>query len=296
MITNLKITNKRGEEFEFGHQNRITKGLNLSGLIADVNFSAGSGAGSKYQNTRLSNREFEIEFMMMKAQYDEVQMDGKRGDLYSIFNPELNPLRLDITMSDDKKYYLDANLQSTPIVPPDKATNNNGAWQRVLLQFLATDPYIYEKDSRRVEIAEWIGAFEFPLCIESGVGFEVGYRSQSMFVDVDNAGQSKTGMSITFRALATVTHPALINVETQEELKLNITMTKGDVVEVSTYDGAFGITLIRGGTRSDEFNAIGLYSTFLQLEPGNNVFRYDALSGVDNMEISLTYRAKSVGV
>ena len=165
-----------------------------------------------------------------------------------------------------------------------------------LVQYLATDPYIYDKESKKVDIARWVGAFEFPFESPQGVGFEVGRREQSLFVNVNNTGQNRTGMVVRFKALATVTQPALISVDTQKELKLNFTMTKGDVIEVSTYEGEKTITLIRNNVRYDIFNSLDLDSHYLELEQGDNIFRYDALSGVDNLEMSLTYRPKFVGV
>ena len=295
MITKLKITNSRGGEFEFGHLFRLTNGLDLSGLVAKVNFSNNSKAGSKYQNTKLENREFDIEFKMMRQNADEVQMDSKRSNMYRVFNPELNPMRVDLELSDGKEYYLMANLQSTPIMPPDHL-NNNAAWQKALLQFIATDPYIYEKDARQVDIAKWVGAFKFPLKIPQGVGVKMGKRSNSLIVNVFNEGQNKTGMLIRFKALATVVRPAIINVDTFEELRLNYTMTQGDVIEVTTHDGNKTITLLKDNVKTNIFNAIDLNSHFLQIEPGDNLFRYEADTGVDNLEMKLTYRAKSVGV
>lgn len=295
MITKLKITNSRGDEFEFSRLFRLTKGLDLSSLAASVNYSTGVGAGSKYQNTKLENREFDIEFKMIRPKNaNETLMDNKRANLYRVFNPELNPMRLDLTLSNGKEYYLNAHLQSTPAMPPDR-DNNNAAWQRALLQFIATDPFIYEKDARQLEIATWVKAFKFPLKIKQG-GIKMGTRSKSLFVNAVNAGQNKTGMIVRFKANATVVRPALINVNTYEELRLNITMTQGDVIEVSTYEDDMSITLIKNNVSTNVFNAIDLYSHFLQLEPGDNLLRYEADTGVDNLEITLTYRAKSVGV
>lgn len=295
MITKLKITNSRGGEFEFGRLFRLTKGLDLSGLLARVNFSSSSNAGSKYQGTKLENREFDIEFKVVRNKSDEVQMDDTRANMYRVFNPELNPMRIDLQLTDGKEYYLTANLQSAPIMPPDHA-NNNAAGQKALLQFIATDPYIYEKDARQVDIAKWIGAFKFPLKIPQGVGIKMGKRSSGLIVNAFNTGQNKAGMLIRFKALATVVRPAIINVDTYEELRLNYTMTQGDIIEITTYDGNKTITLIKDNVKTNIFNAVDLNSHFLQLEPGDNLFRYEADTGVDNLEMSLTYRAKSVGV
>lgn len=295
MITNLKVTNNRGDVFRFNNSNRITAGLDLSGLQASVNRSETNAAGSYYQNTRLEERDFDVAFNMMRHNYAEGMMDLKRGDMYTVFNPTYNPMRLDFNLSDDNSYYLTAELASTPIMPPDKS-NNNAAWQRVLLQFIATDPFIYRKDSVKADIALWIANFEFPLEIPLE-GIEMGYRAQSLIVNVVNDGQQSTGMNIRFTARATVEEPSLVNVNTYEFIKLNTTMLAGDVIEISTYKGRRSIILIRNNVKTNIFNTLEFKtSVFPQLAIGDNLFRYDADEGIDNLEVSMTFTPRMVGV
>lgn len=294
MITNLSVTNRSGHKFTFNHSNRLTKGLDLSGLRASVNRLETTSPGSKYQNTRIEERDFDIEFVMMRHGSLEITMDNKRGNLYRVFNPSKNPMRLDFTMSDGKSYYLMAELMSSPIMPPDKS-NNHAAWQRVLLQFISTDPFIYGAEYQSVDVATWIGAFKFPLEIPMG-GIEMGYRSESLIANVPNDGQESTGMLILFKASGTVVNPSLINVNTYEEFKLNYTMQGGDVIEVSTFQGRKTITLIRNNVRSNLFYARKLLSKFLQLEVGDNLFRYDAEEGVERLEIQMKFTEKFLGV
>lgn len=295
MIKQIKVTNSRGIEFEFGTSYRLTSGMDVSGLRANVNFLKSISDGSKYQNTRLDNRDIDIQFRVIKGNSDELLMDERRKRIYAVFNPKLNPMRIDFVMSDGKEHYITANLSSAPSMPPDKK-NNNDVWQNVLLQFIATDPYIYEKEEQYVDVALWVGKFSFPLIIPDIEGIEMGVRQDGLIANVFNPGQSDTGMIIRFKALATVNNPSIININTYEELKLNTTMAKDDVIEVSTYLGKKTVTLIRDNKRTNIFNTLDINSKFLELRPGDNLFRYDADAGVDNLEMTITFRAKSVGV
>ena len=294
MLKNIRATNKNGESINFDHRFRITKGLDLSGLSADVNSSQSTGPGSRYQNTRLKDRDFEVEFKLIRGKSEEYNMDERRKKIYRVFNPELNPIRIDFETSNRDKYYLITHLEGSPSMPPD-TSNNNAAWQRGLLQFHATDPFIYSSQSTVVDLASWIGNFEFPLEIPEE-GIEMGYRSQSLIANVLNEGQTKTGMIILYKALASVSNPSLINVNTYESFKLNVSMIGGDIIEVSTYVGKKTVTLIRNNVSTNIFNSVELSSTFLQLAPGDNLFRYDAETGIDNLEVSMSFINRFVGV
>lgn len=57
-----------------------------------------------------------------------------------------------------------------------------------------------------------------------------GYRAESVIVDCYNEGDVSTGMRIRFTALGTVTNPILLNVDTGEFIKLNVTMQTGDAL------------------------------------------------------------------
>jgi len=115
-------------------------------------------------------------------------------------------------------------------------------------------------------------------------------------VNVLNDGQESTGMIIRFKALGTLVNPSLVNVNTYEELKLNTIMQAGDVIEVSTYQRKKSVTLIRNGVKTNIFNSLDLNSKFLQLEIGDNLFRYNADDGLDNLEISMIFTPRLLGV
>ena len=295
IIKEMTITNNRGDSITFGHHFKLQRVVGLSGTSATNNYTEGNFDGSSYQNTFLDNKEFGVLFYIDRTfSRDILSIEERRALAFKVFNPKFNPFRVDIKTKADKEYYLIANLDSA-VSFPEGNENQNEAWHKGTIYFTANDPYFYEKNSKKVEVASWIGSFEFPLeIVEDGI--ELGYREQSLIANVTNDGANDTGMIIQFKAQATVLNPSLININTYEELKLNFEMIGGDIIEVSTYKGQKSVTLIRNNVKSNIFNTLDLSSTFLELSPGDNLFRYNADEGLDNLEISMTFNNKYVGV
>lgn len=293
-IKELKITNSRGDSITFGRHFFMTEDFQISGLSAQVNSSASTSDGAHYQSTKLNPRDLDIPFYIKRNHNEQWWIEEKRNEAYKVFNPKTNPLRIDFTTKADESFYLNGNLVSAPTFNTG-FENDNKVWLKGLLQFICTDPFIYEANEQKVDIALWVSALEFPLeIVEDGI--EMGYRSQSLIVNVANNGQESTGMVIRFKALSAVVKPKLLNVNTYEELKLNTTMLPGDVIEVSTYRGKRTARRFRNNITTKEFNIVDLYSTWLQLEVGDNLFRYDADSGLDHLEVSMTYTPRRIGV
>jgi len=117
------------------------------------------------------------------------------------------------------------------------------------------NPFWREETETREDIATWIGGFEFPVPdgLELYDGWEIGYRQPSLIVNVYNSGDVKSGIRIEFRAIGAVTNPVLLNVDTREFIKLNISLVAGDVLTVSTGYGEKAVKLNRGGTITDAF-------------------------------------------
>ncbi|RPJ97294.1 phage tail family protein [Rummeliibacillus sp. TYF005] len=294
IIKELKITNASGESIEFGRHFRLYEDINLSGLKADVSYSESANDGSSYQRTRLDVRDINVPFFINRTVEGNEWIEERRQEAYRVLNPKKNPMRLDFTTKSGESYFLNAELTASPDFPTG-FENSNYRWQKSLLQFTCSDPYLYEKDETLVQIATWIPAFEFALEIPTD-GIEMGYRSPSLIANVFNGGQEDSGMIIKFKANGTLSTPSLVNVNTYEEFKLNMDLVGGDIVEVSTYKGKKYAYLTRNNIKISVFGKVDLDSKFLQLETGDNLFRYDAKSGVDNLEVSMYFANKFVGV
>ncbi|HEX3075966.1 MAG TPA: phage tail family protein, partial [Lachnospiraceae bacterium] len=120
-----------------------------------------------------------------------------------------------------------------------------------------------------------------------------------LIVNVYNKGDVETGMRIVFRAKGALTNPSLFNVETREFIKINKAMTAGEVITIDTNYGKKGITLRKNGVESNILNYIDIAgggNTFLQLAVGDNLLRYNADTGADNLEVDIYFDNRYLGV
>lgn len=295
IIKQLKITNASGDSIEFGRHFKLYKEIDLSGLSASINYADSSNDGANYQTTNLDTRDIEIPFFIDRLVDGYEWFEEKRQEAFRVCNAKKNPMRIDLVTQAGAEYYLKAELSAQPTFATG-FEESNYRFQKGLLQFTSADPYLYEKNQSVVQIATWVPSFGFELDITSPQGIEMGYRSPSLIANVLNEGQDRTGMIIKFKALGSMSTPTLVNINTYESFKLNLDLLPGDVVEVSTYSGRKYARLTRNNVVTSVFGRIDLTSTFLQLETGDNLFRYDALTGIDNLEVSMYFSNKFVGV
>lgn len=161
---------------------------------------------------------------------------------------------------------------------------------------LSTNPNWQDLTQSKTEIAQWIGNFHFPLAIPKE-GIIMGYHTPSLIVNVKNPGDISCGMHIQFRALATLTNPSLFNVDTREYFKVTKTMQAGEIIDITTEFGNKRVTSTFDGVTSNAMQYIrDTNVTFLQLSPGDNYFRYNADSGLDSLECTITFNAQTLGV
>lgn len=216
-------------------------------------------------------------------------LDRKRAYVSALFNPKLQSELIYTNNSLTRR--VECIVQDITFQSPI------GLMQKFLIQFLCPNPFWMDLYKKKEEVALWQGDFEFILEIPDDVGIEMGHRVSNLICNVVNNGDVECGMKIQFRALATVVNPSLFNVNTREFIKINQTLESGDLLEVTTEFANKRIELVRSnGIRENVFNWIDLDSEFLQLELGDNLFRYDAKSGIDNLEVAIYYTPLYIGV
>ena len=169
-------------------------------------------------------------------------------------------------------------------------------FQDFTIQLLCLNPFWRKEAKTRDDIATWIGGLEFPEEIPLVEGWEIGYRQPSLIVNVYNEGDVQAGIRAEFRALGVVKNPSLLNVDTQEFIKLNITLQAGDILSVSTGYGEKEVTLQRDGVTSDAFRYLDVDSTYFQLSVGDNLYRYSAEENLENLEVSIYHDDLYLGV
>ena len=165
-----------------------------------------------------------------------------------------------------------------------------------LIDFYCPVPFWNDSTDTKATIAYWKGDFKFPLIIPKNKGISMGHKSPSLIVNVHNPGDVETGMKIEFKALGFLSNPSLFNVNTREYIKINKTMESGDKIIINTNYGEKKVQNISNGDIVDILHNLDLTSTFLQLNVGDNLFRYDADSNLNNLQVSIYYNPKYLGV
>lgn len=169
--------------------------------------------------------------------------------------------------------------------------------QKFQIQILSPFPYWFEEVERRKEVALWTKDAYFPLVATKEKPVVFGHRVSNLICDVFNAGDVAVGMRIQLKALATVVNPSVLNIYTQEFIKIMQTLERGDVLEITTYTNNKRIEIHKSdGSVQNVFNWMTLDSEFLQLAVGENTFRYDAESGIDNIEMTIYHNPATLGV
>lgn len=123
-----------------------------------------------------------------------------------------------------------------------------------------------------------------------GHGIIMGLRSPSTIATIINTGTLPCGFVITFQASGTVENPKIIDINTQEYIRLNHTMQAGETIRISTLDNNKTVRQIIGEDSINTFNFLDFAnSTFLQFAVGTNYLRYDADSGLDNLSVEFKF-------
>lgn len=288
-IEKLIYTNERGESITFSHAsifhtNEVSGLSDVRNEIYSIN-SMGQD-GDTYLGNRIQSREIEIVGSIRER--DKDRMRDYRRQMNRVLNPQYSAT-LTYEYGDFRRV-IDCKIDNAP------AFTRKAVFQDFTIQLLCLNPFWRKEAKTRDDIATWIGGLEFPVEIPLAEGWEIGYRQPSLIVNVYNEGDVQAGIRVEFRALGVVKNPSLLNVDTQEFIKLNITLQAGDILSVSTGYGEKEVTLQRDGVTSDAFRYLDVDSTYFQLSVGDNLYRYSAEENLENLEVSIYHDDLYLGV
>lgn len=287
----LIFTNSRGQVVEIGNSAPfILKILDgTAGIDTTLQTSKSPGQdGSTLHDVLLEERAITIEGTIFAKTQEELYL--LRQQLASVFNPKLKEGTLFYQNNAGIKAIKGVAEQS----PVFKEKFDNSRKQVFTITLLCPNPYWKDLTEERSDVAIWVGDFSFPLELSSS-GTEIGHRETSTLVNIRNNGDVECGIRIEFTALASVVNPSLYNVNTQEYLRIKRTLQAGDKLVISTEFANKSVELIRGNVITNVFHYVDLSSTFLQLDIGDNLLKYDADNGIDNLEVSIYHISQYVG-
>mgnify|MGYP000942063294 FL=1 len=246
----------------------------VSGLGADyeVTTSKNSGQdGENYTGATASKRN-----IVMVLDVPKRRMDDMKDHLYSFFQPR----------SVGILYYYSGNIaRKTRYYVESVEPEESGLVRTITISLICPDPKFYALTDNLTELAVWEGLIEWPLEIIEP--FEVTRKVNSLISNVVNPSAVPMGLTVTFRASGTVVNPSLYDVNRQELMQVSTTMHAGDQIVITTADGNKHVKLISGGVTSNINNLMAYPPHWLKAYQGDNLFRYNADSGIDSLSVSI---------
>ncbi|GHU66132.1 hypothetical protein FACS1894184_03370 [Clostridia bacterium] len=269
----LKYTNAGGVSLELRQSPPyfLKKLDGVGDIHQSVNtFKASDQDGSFYINSTLDMRNITLEGAIVAATPDEAYELRKR--LLKVFTPKQQGT---VTYRDRR---IGCVVEDIKIVISSKERAPG-----FFISLLCPSPFFETLDSVRKELAAWQSLFKFILEIPAS-GIEFGSRQPSQIITLENIGDVACGCEIVFRALGVVTNPELMNLETSEYVRILKTMAAGEEIHVFTHFAGKRVVNVTGHTSVNAFHYFDTGSTFLQLNVGNNLLRYDAATNLDLLE------------
>ena len=115
-------------------------------------------------------------------------------------------------------------------------------------------------------------------------------------MNVYNDGDVESGIRVEISAVGDVTNPQILNVTTGKYIRFTLALSLGDKLVISTGYGDKWATYTHDGTEEDALKYLDIESTFLALDPGDNLIKYGADSGIDNLQVAIYHSNRYLGV
>ena len=289
-IETLVYTNENGESLTFSHASAFSP-QEVTGLT-DVRstlytiHSMGQD-GDSYIASRIEGREIDLSGSIRER--DPAKARELRRRLARVLNPKLDGVLS--YQNGDFVRVIGCRAVSSPVV----TKKPQDIYHKFAVTLSCLNPFWREASERRTDVAAWVGALEFPVRLPAA-GMSVGYRQPSVIVNVYNGGDVESGIRAEMSAVDTVVNPKILNVATGEFIRFVITLSVGDTLAVSTGYADKWATYTHDGVEDDALKYLDIDSTFLTLEPGDNLIKYEADAGVDNLEIVVYHSNRYLGV
>lgn len=300
MIRSVKIENHRGETLDLDLFNPWASGIairNIEGLgppQAVINMTELSTVdGSVFNSSRAQSRTIDLDFILV----EKPTIESSRHIVYKYF-PIKKPITIYVT-TDEREVYTTGYVES---VIPTIFSDMEG----VQITVRCPDPYFYSLSNNVTYLNAVLGGFEFPFTNPVNTySLKFGEMSSGDATNIFYNGETSIGIDIEIHFIGPVNTIRLYNMTTNQELLIDTAriseivgspIRDGDLIKVNTKTGKKSIILNRNGTIYNILSCLSRDTRWIQLERGDNVFVYSAVSGVNNLLITITNKELFEGV
>jgi hypothetical protein len=283
-LFSLTVQNKYGQRLELTH-NADYVISNIDGIDppdATINTTRnGVADGSVFNSAFIENRIITISLAV------NAPTEQNRIKLYKYFTPK-SKIRL-FYKNETRNVFIDGYVQTVPVSYFIKK-------ETVMITIFCNDPYFKDVDENITDFSSVQPLFEFPFEIEEADPIEFSQLLINQEQIIFNSGDVETGALFIMRATGEVVNPSIYNTESGEYITLNITMQEGDEIQISTVKKQKFVTLISNGVKTNIIGNLKSGSTWLQLQPADNIFTTSAEENPENLETFCVLNILYMGV
>ncbi len=279
--TKLIYINSIDEEIEFA----VSSPFFPESVVEDVKngintIKTNATHGESFVSSKLESRYITISGFIERS----TSTLSLKDRLIKTINPTLKGKLIHISENDRKE--IEVIAEEIPTIKSDKGLI------RFTVSLQACNPF-WQNAEKAEQLALLTAKLHFPLFIPKEKGVVFGLKKSLLESDVNNIGDVESGFRVLFKATGSLQNPQIYNKLTGEFIKINYSMEKDDVIEVINYPEYKKVT-INGNVNG--FKYIDLNTTFFNLEIGKNIIGYKADENIINLNVSMYYTPRFLGV
>ena len=276
----LCIENALGELYDLTNRRDEYYILDIQGLTVPkvkVNTKEFAGFdGSSYNSSKVEERNIVINIMLRG------DIETSRQRLYRIFL-----IKREITIYFRNKYRSLKIKGYTESIEGDLFVQQ----EQMQVSVICPKPFFEAENPTEAELSEIVSGFQFPFSIKSaGISFSEIYNYP--VVVLNNPGDVACGATIEMKFLDYCRIPKITNILTGQILKLNGTFLANDKVTICTIPGNLSVKWY-SSIDGEERNILSYFtsgSSWFEILPGNNLFRYEDGDKNEGYKVSLIFR------
>lgn len=271
---------ENGKKYVFGKDGETAFDMDLgNGVSVDIGSSQGfSQVGETVESMTVGGRTITVHGTV----FGNVQ--SKKKVMRKVFAPFVWG-----KMVFEGKYYIRVCVKETPTFSP---VRDDGRFTMLLY---APFPFFYSVDEAHFNIGEIVPMFKFP--VNYSTPHKFGERGVEKYTNVYNNGDISVPFNVYIETFGTSTNPVIVNLDTQEYLRLNGTLTVGDVANIyRDENNILRVELSTGGEKIDILSWVDDGSSLFQLNPGDNIIAFDDDEGGSSLTVKFSFSPAVVAV
>lgn len=263
----------------------------LDGLSTDIKtFRSVAQTGVSIQASLIRERIVSIRGAIVYDRYEE--KEKLKQNIYSVFNP---------AFSGDLKIITDANtefnLKNVYIeeAPVFEEKLNGPDIEFFNITFTCPNPFLLGKE-KKLSLQNETGNFKFDWEILKE-GVTLSDIDANAIKNAYNNGDIETPIKVVIRARGAMADPYILNINTNEAIRVKYPLKAGERIEVTTGYGEKKVYHYNAdNVKKDIFKHIDLNTVFFSLGVGDNLIKYGADDTQQNMSVDIYYSERFLGV